>query len=251
MASNDLRIFVPSKGRPKTLIRKRYEPIGIEPLLFVEPQDEDAYRGKFHIEVLPENDRGLAYVRNYILQYARDNGVEWFVMSDDDIDNFSRVSNGKTKNCDSSVVLEAYEIAKKYDFALTGFGYQQYAWSQSKPMRLNSAFPDCCVIMQTRKCTFDFRTDLRLKVDRDYAMQAIRARAGVAVLNRLCVNVPELGTNKGGLNEAYQQTDEIKAELKRFVEFWPRYTSIVRRKGRFDLKLDLAQLARDTGQQAI
>jgi glycosyltransferase involved in cell wall biosynthesis len=219
--------------------------------LFVEPQDEHAYRGKFNIEVLPENDRGLAYVRNYILQYARDNGVDWFVMSDDDIDAFGRIINKKTKRSDSSVLLEAYEIAKRCDFALTGFAYQQFAWDISKPMSLNTTFPDCCVIMQTRKCTFDFRTDLQLKVDRDYAMQAIRARAGVAVINRLCVSVPELGTNKGGLNEAYQQTQEIKAELQRFVELWPKYTRIVRRKGRFDLKLDLAQLARDTGQQAI
>jgi hypothetical protein len=59
--------------------------------VFVEPQDTEAYRKAGHasIVVLPENEKGIAYARQAILDYAVQNNDKWFWMIDDDIIQFS------------------------------------------------------------------------------------------------------------------------------------------------------------------
>jgi len=249
MAATSLKVFVPSKNRPNTKIVERWASAGITPLIFVEPQDAEAYEG-LPIEVLPENNQGLVYSRNYILNYARENGVEWFCMCDDDIVNFGEVKAGKTWLRDARVVLKVWDIAQKYDFALTGLAYRQYAWSEKKPVRINTKLPECCVMMQTEKIQHNYRK-LELKHDRDFAMQSIRDRGTVAVFNRYCIQVPNIGSNAGGLHEIYHDDTKYAQACRNFVDLWPQYSRIIKRKGRFDVKVDAHALAKDTNQQTL
>lgn len=249
MVAPSLRVFVPSKNRPSTKTVELWASAGITPLIFVEPQDAEAYKG-LPIEVLPQNNQGLVYSRNYILNYARQNGVDWFCMCDDDIQNFGEVVAGKTKNRDASVILDVWEMAQKYDFALTGIAYRQYAWSEKKPVRINTKLPECCVITQTKKILHNYR-QLDLKHDRDFAMQTIRARGNVAVFSRYCFQVPNIGSNDGGLHEIYQDDTKYVNACKKFVSLWPQYSRIVRRKGRFDIKVEPHKLAKATNQQTL
>ena len=249
MDEPSLRVFVPSKNRPHTKIVERWAPAGITPLIFVEPQDAEAYEG-LPIEVLPKNNQGLVYSRNYILNYARENGVEWFCMCDDDIQNFSEVIAGKARMRDARVVLKVWGMAQKYDFALTGLAYRQYAWSEKKPVRINTKLPECCVITQTDKIQHNYRA-LDLKHDRDYAMQTIRDRGTVAVFNRYCLQVPNIGSNAGGLHETYHDDTKYVQACRNFVELWPQYSRIVKRKGRYDIKVEPYKLAKATNQQTV
>ena len=250
MDAGSLRVFVPSKNRPNTKIVERWKGAGITPLIFVEPQDAEAYAG-LPIEVLPKDNQGLVYSRNYILEYARTTGQKWFVMCDDDIENFSEVRNGRAKTGDASIVLKAWELAKKYNLGMTGLAYRQYGWSEKKPVRINTKLPEVCVIMQTERLPHSYRHWLELKEDRDFAMRAIQSKANVAVCSRFCVQVPNIGSNEGGLYEAYQDDARYLEVIKRFVKEWPKYSRIVKRKGRFDLKIEPRKLAKDTQQQTI
>ena len=250
MDEPSLRVFVPSKNRPHTKIVERWAPAGITPLIFVEPQDAEAYEG-LPIEVLPKNNQGLVYSRNYILNYARENGVEWFCMCDDDIENFSEVIGGRARTRDANIVLQVWSLAKKFNLGLTGLAYRQYGWSEKKPIRLNTKLPEVCVIIQTKRMTHNYRPDLELKEDRDFAMNAIRNRAGVAVCSRYCIQVPNIGSNAGGLQDAYRNEEAYLQAVKNFVSHWPKYSKIVKRKGRYDLKIEPRKLARDTNQQTL
>jgi hypothetical protein len=59
--------------------------------VFVEPQDYEAYKKAGHasIVVLPENEKGIAYARQAILDYAIQNNDKWFWMIDNDVIQFS------------------------------------------------------------------------------------------------------------------------------------------------------------------
>lgn len=241
---------MPSKNRPATKIVERWAPAGITPLIFVEPQDAKAYEG-LPVHVLPKNNQGLVYSRNYILNYARENGIEWFCMCDDDIENFSEVRNGRAKTSDANVVLKAWVLAKKYNLGMTGLAYRQYGWSEKKPVRINTKLPEVCVIMQTQKLNHSYRKELELKEDRDFAMMAIKTKANVAVCSRFCIQVPNIGSNEGGLHDAYQDEERYIEVIKRFVQAWPKYSRIVKRKGRYDLKIEPRKLAEDTQQQTL
>jgi hypothetical protein len=50
--------------------------------VFVEPEDAEAYRKAGHasIVVLPENEKGIAYARQAILDYTIQNNDKWFWM---------------------------------------------------------------------------------------------------------------------------------------------------------------------------
>lgn len=250
MAKPALRVFVPSKNRPHTKIVERWAPAGITPLIFVEPQDAESY-AHLPVEVLPEDNQGLVYSRNYILNYARKNGVKWFCMCDDDIVNFSEVKNGRARTGDARIVLKAWNLAQKYNLGMIGLAYRQYGWSEKKPVRINTKLPEVCVIMHTDRLKHNYRPELELKEDRDFAMKAIQNKANVAVCSRFCIQVPNIGTNEGGLFEAYQDTERYYAAIIQFVKAWPKYSKIVKRKGRFDLKINVRQLAQDTQQQTI
>ena len=129
--------------------------------------------------------------------------------------------------------------------------YRQYGWSEKKPIRFNTKLPEVCVIIQTKRMTHNYRPDLELKEDRDFAMNAIRNRAGVAVCSRYCIQVPNIGSNAGGLQDAYQNEEAYLQAVKNFVSHWPKYSKIVKRKGRYDLKIEPRRLARDTNQQTL
>ena len=62
--------YIPSKGRKDTKTYKLFLEAGIEVRHFIEPQEIELYNvpNKVSIE---QNDQGIAYVRNYMLDYAK------------------------------------------------------------------------------------------------------------------------------------------------------------------------------------
>ena len=82
-------IFIPTKGRARRcktaeLLRSQL----VEFNLVVEPQDADDYAKEYglsNLMVLPKNDQGLVYARNYIKTEAIKSGADWHWQLDDDI----------------------------------------------------------------------------------------------------------------------------------------------------------------------
>ena len=92
-------VYIPSKGRAETALTPRFLIADSVPFkLVVEPQEQTAYASKWGAErllVLPENDRGLVFVRNWIKQHSIDSGVERHWQLDDNIRRVLRVCKGQ------------------------------------------------------------------------------------------------------------------------------------------------------------
>ena len=64
----DIKIFIPTKGRLNN--QKTYnilKELNLNPTLVIEPQEEnEAVERDYDFIVLPENNKGISYSRNYI-----------------------------------------------------------------------------------------------------------------------------------------------------------------------------------------
>ena len=80
--------MIPTKGRAgKTKTDKLLCKADLHYCFVVEPQDSHLYATLGHqIMVLPENDAGITYSRNWILKQMRKMKYERFWMLDDDIE---------------------------------------------------------------------------------------------------------------------------------------------------------------------
>jgi len=86
--------FIPTKNRVNTKTYKLFNEVGIEVKHFIEPQEIDLYTVPNKVSIL-ENDKGIGYVRQFMLDYAKSNNFEWVLFCDDDVNSFG-LYNGKT-----------------------------------------------------------------------------------------------------------------------------------------------------------
>lgn len=95
-------IFIPSKARADV----KYSPTifsfkkeDIDFTIVIEPQDEIGYRMAFphsNFLILPDNDRGIGFSRQYIRDYVKKLGTDFYWQIDDDMTGLFSVENGKT-----------------------------------------------------------------------------------------------------------------------------------------------------------
>lgn len=245
-------VCIPSKGRPRTWTYTWLQEHGYNVYHFVEPQDEREYReaGVPNLVVIPDNDRGLMYVRNYILDWAREGGNEWIWILDDDITHLGIAIDGKSHIIQAKALDILFENVQKYRFPVNGINYRQYAWSASKGKQryaINSKVADCCVLLYLPKITWRFREECNTKGDRDFCMQAIKYSSGVCVDLNLWIQVPSIGSNLGGLHETYKNRKD-EQDSKVFTELWKPYATIVNKGERIDCKLYMAEYAKSLGR---
>lgn len=219
-------IYVLSKGRAAgcATFHTLYND-GLEPHVVVEPAELMAYAEHIPITslvALPENNRGIVYVRNYILEHAKATG-SWVWMMDDDVTGFYETNVGTSKAVPASAgrVLGAAErlIRQRDDVALAALEYRQFSWSASKPYTLNS-YCDVVVAMNGKRMYgLSYDQEQRLKQDRDMALQVMRKGFKTMRLSALSFATPTNGTNDGGLKGTYKAG--LEADMaKRLVAKW-------------------------------
>jgi TET-Associated Glycosyltransferase len=245
---NSCPIYVCSKGRPDAplfgLLRKellRYRVI-------VEPQDEARY-APLHpgLLVLPENDQGLAYARQFALDHVRNEGGAHYWMLDDDVRSFHEAWNGKNHPRSARRVLGLAEkfsgIAQAKDVEIVSLEYSQFSWNAKVGQVSWNSYCDCAVLIDARTLA-DYRLQLPLKVDRDFTLSVIASGKRTARLRDLSFQVPTNGSNKGGLHDRY--ADGIEATASRMMEqLWPGVCEAkVKPNGRPDVKINWRALSR-------
>lgn len=216
-------IFIPTKGRFNNC--KTAELLGkIKNMwLVVETQELEKYKENykgFNFIALPENNKGISYVRNYCLNYAYKMGWDWFWMLDDDINGIFRREG--TKLIRDNDALYAAENLIDNNTGQISLEYRQFAWSATKDFVKNS-YNDVCVCINT-KIIIDnniiYRKEVSLKEDRDFTMQIIKAGYDVKRTTLSAFSAPKNGSNEGGLKSVYDTTgNELKAS-KKMVEIW-------------------------------
>jgi len=231
--------YIPTKGRPNTKTYKLFTDVGIQVKHFVEPQEYELYKvpGKVDIK---ENDKGVTFVRNFMLNYARENNHKWVIICDDDVMSFG-IYNGKTVKKDASIWLEILKKAKKLPFELIGINYTQHAWHEKTSYSINRKFAEVCVLMNIEKIHWNYEDNT--KEDRDFQLQTIKNGYGVLRFNHYWFSCPNVGSNSGGLSDLYKaKKDTIWAE--NLTKKWYPYAKLVNKKDRIDARIDIKGYAK-------
>lgn len=250
-------IFVTSKGRPHATTFDTLDNSGLQFTVVVEPQDAEAYADAIDHEdlmLLPENDRGLAYARQHVLDHCREQpetALQWFWMLDDDISGFYR-TNPATKRNErykaAAILGEAEECARALDggnLGIVALEYQQFAWNATPGKPTMNSYTDVATLISPQVIA-DYRQELPLKVDRDFTLQVLATGYDTARLRWLSFSVPTNGTNEGGLHDTYDSLIEHDGEQirreeyasRRLAELWPGIVEFKRKpNGRPDAKI--------------
>lgn len=243
-------IFIPSKGRAgKTAFLKELneQVATTNPLLditlFVEPQDLKSYTAEypyFRIVSIEQNEKGLSYARNYMLDYARTSRrLDYYWTLDDDLKFFTVDAEGKMTKSNVMCLASAEEEIIQGGYALGALEYRQFAWSNPHKKTLNS-YCDC-VVLNNLQALEGIRCDenLQLKIDRDLVIQCIRAGYQVVRVSHICFDTPKNGSNEGGLQSVYAQgLEEVNCD--KMVAKWGESicTKFKKESGRIDIKIN-------------
>jgi hypothetical protein len=244
-------IFIPSKGRSNKCITADFFNKHLWSVnLVVEPQDWYAYHKEYegfhNIIVLPENDMGITYVRNYIKKYAIDKiSANFYWMIDDDV-KFNQVVNQKIKPVDNLNFLdELISSDESKKFAQIGFEYQQFAWSADKLYTENSYCDVAVAINLDKTSLIWYDENVQLKEDRDFTMECLYRGHKTRRYNNFCISCPANGSNDGGLKPIYRQSGREIEVCERMRKKWGESICNVQTKpsGRTDLKINWRNLS--------
>lgn len=232
--------FIPTKGRFNTKTYKLFEDVGIEVKHFIEPQEIQKYQVPNKVSILEDN-KGIAYVRNFMLNYARQNKYDWVLICDDDVTSFG-IYNGKTIKQDASIWFKILDKAKQLPFELIGINYTQHAWHEKKSYSINKKFAEVCVLLNINSIKWNYRSEFNLKEDRDFALQTIKNGNGILRFNHYWFSCPDVGSNAGGLQNEYKIKKDEESAKKMCYE-WHPFVTLKNKGDRADMKTDIKALA--------
>ena len=232
--------FIPTKGRFQTKTYKLFQDVGIQVKHFIEPQEIGKYDIPNKVSIL-ENNKGIGYVRNFMLDYAKQNSYEWVIVCDDDVTSFG-IYNGKTVKKDASIWFDILSKAKSLPFEIIGINYTQHAWHEKTSYSINKKFAEVCVLLNINKINWRYRPEFNLKEDRDFALQAIKNGNGILRFNKFWFACPDVGSNSGGLQDMYKQKKDEESAKKMCFE-WHPFVSLKKKGERMDMKTDMIALA--------
>lgn len=237
-------VVIPSKARVQSTTAALLRAAEVKAWrLLVEPQDAEAYAAKWgdeHVEVLPEDDQGLTYSRNRVLELAREAGWPWVWQLDDDVTQLYLKGEGTklVKTDAKTALLRAQRVIGRVpNVGQAGLEYQQFAWRATKPCVLNS-YCDVVVAINTENTRTCRYREIPLKEDRDFTLQVLSTGRRTCRVQTVSFGAPQNGSNKGGLQPVYATDGREERSVKRMAKLWPGVVERqVKPNGRVDCKI--------------
>jgi glycosyltransferase involved in cell wall biosynthesis len=232
-------ILIASKGRADNIKTLTHFP---DAIILVEPQELEEYKKHSkNVVSIEQNDQGIAYVRNFALQFARKNNYDWFWMMDDDIRAFVMHNNGKAVRVSGKKAIDWSEKAllQTKGVGQAALEYSQYVWSSKGGFSWNSYCDVCvCINVELTK-DLEYDRNVNLKEDRDFTIQVLKKGHTTLRIQTFGFECPENGSNKGGLQEVYAQPDNEKEAVIKMCKKHPDcISSQEKNTGRIDCKID-------------
>lgn len=223
-------IAVPSKNRVETLRKNAlaWVPlVGIDYIVFVEPQDFGNYLevvDSHHLLCLEKNDMGLGYVKNFIKQYATENGYELIFKVDDDTKGFTdyRISakspEESAKNVKKFLALFEEQVWHHQEIKAVAFPYSFHMFDEFdfKPTKkVQSTYMVrtewLCVQGKEFSVFEDFAVGLNIVVNNGFVMKYGKSGQMVGV---------PVGEGTGGLQD-FDRTALVEKEAAMLREIYP------------------------------
>jgi ParB-like chromosome segregation protein Spo0J len=235
-------IYIPSKGRARTCNTPHLLIDDAQPFyIVVEPQDRNSYVQEFgpdYVLTMEENDRGIAYARNYCKDHSISQGDPYHWQIDDDLKNFLFRSDSKNTACAPREVLCPVEdyVDSYGNVGMAGLKHSLFAWSAKKEIEFNKQVCTCGLFNNS----VDAKWRDGVIEDTDYSMQVLSLGWCSVLFNRLLYDPPPASTNSGG-NNASGHYDKYLSLLEGLQARWKAddgsdLFSIVEKKGEPRLK---------------
>lgn len=211
-------IYVLSKGRAgsaKTM--DNFESVGLNPTIFVEAEEEQAYRNHYkNVVVIPESGRGVTYVRNYIKQYSIEQGDSWHWQVDDNIQDFRIRLDGKNvKNCPRNNLAMAEYITDQYEnIGIAGLTHTAFAFAKKNHVSINKQTYSCVLV--NNGIPIKWTPDL--PEDTDYSLQVLTRGLCTLSFDKILMGKEVTKEGNGGNDNSHEWR---LARAKKLQEKWP------------------------------
>lgn len=227
-------IYIPSKGRSRTCVTpKVLENEDIDFYIVVEPQDYDDYKQYYDeskLIMLPENDKGMAYVRRFIKKYSTEKGEKYHWQIDDNIKGFKvRQNNKNVKSTAKYNLIRVENYINQYDnVGIAGLKHIAFAFSAKDEYTYNQQCPSCCLF--NNEIESYWRDDV--VEDTDFSLLVLTEGFSTILFNRLIMDKMEIKKLSGGCTDLYYKNDDIRNKRQRMLQqLWPETFEIKIKKG--------------------
>jgi len=201
---------------------------GVPFRLVLEAQDVSLYREYFQdteILTLPESDKGIPYVRQWIKTYSRLAGEASHLQVDDNIRWFGVREEGKNIKRPAKEVLSLLSdrVAEYSNVAIASLCQTTFAWTHQKEVSVNRQAYSCVWVRN------DVEADWRdnTQEDTDYSLQVLKLGWCTMVFNRLLMDKIPSTHLRGGNTEMYLDGGRERRALGLQTD-WPDFRTGVR-----------------------
>ena len=190
--------------------------------------------------VLPENDQGITYARQWILNQMRRMKYPFFWLMDDDIMEFGKVSDGKCVR-EIWALDKATEWLTKFKFSMASLQLCQFAWSAKTQLTANRMAMQCVLFNVERCQNINYDRNLKIREDYDISLQAIYKGSGTLRLNDYYYRIAPMKSQNGGMSKWYNEETE-KKEVEKLCKKWPGIIEPMKKEDRYDVKINWRKL---------
>lgn len=227
-------IYIPSKGRADNCITAEILlGEGIDFNIVVEPQDEISYREKYeNVIVMKENDRGIAYARNFCKAHSIDSGAKWHWQFDDNIKAF-RTRTPEIKRVTARWCIDKAEkyIAKYNGIGICSFKHQMFSHMAKTDISYNQmAYSGVLVNNEV-----DIWWEPDIVEDADYTLRLLFKGYCSIMFNRLIMDKVATGEIKGGNTEIEYGANRRLVRYQNLMQRYKGYFKVGRQYGRAKL----------------
>jgi hypothetical protein len=220
---NKYPIFIPTKGRynPFSGTISMFKKHNVDFKIVIESQEYNKYLkivDKSNIIVVPHKNEGLTVTRNWIWDYAEEQGYEKFWTFDDNIGRVYRWNrNRKLQVTDGTYLKVIEDFADRYDnLYIIGMNYTGFCKSRDK---IPPYYPNTRVysnMLLTTKARLSNKNKLRNNLfyndDTDLCLRVLKDGLPTIQINAFLIDKATTMTVKGGMTD-YYESEACKGRL--------------------------------------
>jgi hypothetical protein len=177
--------------------------------------------------VLRSAGKGVAHVRNVILQYGRRQKLDWLWMLDDDLFGFSlETATGPVSAKPLAALLKAQELLAPHEgVAIAGLatGWRR---ADDRPLSFNRDCYSAVALRVPLLTGLAYREELLLKEDTDFTLQVLHSGHRSCRVEAVRFQMPQPGTHAGGLAATYAADGKERAMAEKLLSFWPKICTL-------------------------
>ena len=247
--SMEIKICIPSKNRPGSKTYKIFQDLGYEVFMFLEPQDFDKYQVDCKKINIGQDNQGISFVRNFILDYSKKNKFDWVCMCDDDISSFGKAiqtEKGLRNKRDNKYIKEVFEKTLNFKNTAFGINYDQYSWCSDNIKTVNATTIEVCIWFRPSEIKAKYDSNVNLKEDRDFIIQNKKNGLNIVKLNRYYHSSPDIGKKQGGLYDEYKAKTDEESAKKMFLKWGKDIITLKRNnQNNIDIKINWDNLCKN------